>query len=152
MMFTEDHKALIVTTAVGAGLWTLVFGAFHAYIISVDWHVMLQGGDLSTVLHLRPFICLVAVGASLGCSAELIKLAGGAVRSEPLTMLGPMLVGPCIGLGQGILVGTEYWGFIQLGVPLQSETVRAFAGAVCGFIAIPPTIMLSIRIRRGRIL
>ena len=108
MILTEDHKAVVVTTAIGAGLWTFLFGAFHAYVISVDWRVMLHGGDLSTVLHLRPFMCLVAVGASLGCSAELIKLAGGAVRSEPLTMFGPMLMGPCIGLAQGILVGTDY--------------------------------------------
>ena len=84
------------------------------------------------------------MGAWIGFSAEVMKMLGGATRSEAFTLFGPMIMGICMEFLQGILVGTELWGFIQWGVPLRPAITRALAGAMCGFIVIPPTIMLRV--------
>jgi hypothetical protein len=143
----SEARSLFATTLTGVILWTFVSGVVQI-VLSIDPkgihpEVMVQ------LFSQRPFVALVCMGLIFGLSVSLAFILGGAVRSQLAVIGGPLLVGFILGSFQGYLIGTEVWGYVQSGIPLQVLPMRLFIGSWIGLIIVIPTILLSIGIRKG---
>jgi hypothetical protein len=146
-MHEERYRPFVVTTLVGAGLWTASGGLIHAYVICPDWQ-RLGPTVIEKLAGVGPLLALVCTGLFFGLAIELAKFLGAVLRSESAVMLAPIAAGAAIGALQGAVVPTELWGFAK-SVVFRSESTRILSGAICGLILTIPTVMIGIGIRRG---
>lgn len=144
--YEEKYRPFVVTTLVGAALWTATGGLLHAYVICPDWE-RLGPTAVENLAGIRPLLALVATGLLFGLAIEVAKFLGAVLRSEGAVMLAPIVAGAAVGALQGAIVPTELWGFAD-SVVYRSETTRVLSGAMCGFILTVPSIMIGIRLRR----
>ena len=141
-------SVLLSTSLVGLIVWALVPGLFHAYVASVDWAEWSPSEEtLPQLFQGRAFVALLVFGIVLGFSAQAAALVGGAAGSQGIALFGPMLAGILVGGLQGYLIGTDLWGFTTANIPLRAETTRVLAGGICGFVAVPPVMMISVYFR-----
>lgn len=148
-MNQERFRPFVVTTLVGCVLWCVSGGMIHAYIICPDWG-QITGSAMEELSGMKPFLSLVIIGLLFGLAIEIAKFGGAVLHSEAAVMLAPIIVGTMVGIFQGSLVPTDFWGFDD-SIAFRSETTRIVSGAVCGFILTIPTIMIGIKMRlRGQ--
>jgi hypothetical protein len=142
----ETYRPFVVTTIVGCILWTATGGFIHAYVISPDWETMGQR-SLQNLAGVTPVLALICTGLAFGLAIQLSTFIGGVLRSEPLVIFLPIVVGAVVGGLQGILVSTGLWGF-NATTAFRSDGMRVVTGAICGFILTVPSIMIGIRLRQ----
>ena len=151
MLNQRISPVLMTTAGFGMMLWTVPFGSFHAYIVSIDWGALdssLVKEAIRQIITTRSFVAISVIGLAMGLLAQSTAILGGALRSEGFTLLGPMCVGFFVGLFQGILVGSDLWGYTLAGLPLRSLTTRVIVGGVCGLLASPLVMVASVSTRR----
>jgi glucose-6-phosphate-specific signal transduction histidine kinase len=145
----ETYRPFVVTAVVGCFLWTVTGGFIHAYVISPDWEIMGQS-TFQNLAGLRPVLVLICTGLVFGLAIQIAAFTGGAVRSEPLVIFLPIVVGAGVGVLQGMVISSGFWGYDPTTV-FRSDVTRLVSGGMCGFILTPPSIMIGIRLRqRGR--
>lgn len=145
-MYKEKYRPFVVTAITGSILWSISGGFIHAYVICPDWEAMGQNA-ISALLGWQSFAALICAGLVFGLSIEVAKFIGVVLRSEGAIIFLPVVTGAFIGALQGHLVGSNLWGFAS-DTLFRGENLRLLTGAVCGFILSPPTVMISIAIRR----
>jgi len=142
----ETYRPFVLTAIVGCLLWTATGGFIHAYVISPDWESMGQS-SLQNLAGLRPVLALICTGLVFGLAIQIATFIGGALRSEPLVIFLPIIVGAGVGALQGMVVSSAVWGFDPTTV-FRSDVTRLVSGGICGFILTPPSIMIGIRLRQ----
>lgn len=92
-------------------------------------------------------LLIVSIGIIMGIGFSFTKLIGGALKSEILSLLGPVLVGVVMGGIQGYLLGSDIIS-IPESVILRAETMRIIVGAILGLIVTPISILTAIHAKR----
>lgn len=136
---------LIITSGIGMLLWGFIPGAVH-FLASVDFGAMPAGAPIK--FPIRLFILLWLFGGLIGLLGQGTAILGAYLRKQALILFVPMIFGVILGCLQGIAFGTIFSGLAGAGVPLRSWEVRILFGGFCGFVAVPPIMLISIWIRK----